>query len=447
MDKIEEELDKLLDKEILKGKTFNLHDYSIEQRIYFGNFSEISIVTNKKTKEKYALKSFQKEKIHQLNKEMEILNEKNNVEKIQNHSNIVKYYGTTKDDFKIYILYEYINGENLQKIISNYGLKSEQEVKFYFIQILNSIKYLHSLNISHRDIKPDNIIITKDKKKIKLIDFGSSCELKELNYEKEYEEIKKKEKNAKKTFKYFIGTPGFISPECIHNKFSDKRSDYYSLGCLLYNLLIGFTPFLGENTFDILEKGSEGKFIYPNNILSKDAIDLINKLIVVDADLRLNINQMLSHPFLKKEFEDKNFLNDLPKLNNDDEEFFNFRIGLVKKYEKVKKISSDLNLIKENEDLDDEFKRNDNEMLELIKNKDKLQKEYDDCLKNCIDDINKFKREDNEKNKLFNSKLSFLEIQIKNDLFDIKYYGYVDEKNESEESSSSSSEEEDEKNN
>ena len=154
---------------------------------------------------------------------------------------------------------------------------------------------------------------------------------------------------------------------------------------------------------------------------------------------------MLSHPFLKKEFEDKNFLNDLPKLNNDDEEFFNFRIGLVKKYEKVKKISSDLNLIKENEDLDDEFKRNDNEMLELIKNKDKLQKEYDDCLKNCIDDINKFKREDNEKNKLFNSKLSFLEIQIKNDLFDIKYYGYVDEKNESEESSSSSSEEEDEK--
>ena len=81
MDKIEEELDKLLDKEILKGKTFNLHDYSIEQRIYFGNFSEISIVKNKKTNEKYALKSFQKEKIHQLNKEMEILNEKNNVEK------------------------------------------------------------------------------------------------------------------------------------------------------------------------------------------------------------------------------------------------------------------------------------------------------------------------------------------------------------------------------
>lgn len=155
---------------------------------------------------------------------------------------------------------------------------------------------------------------------------------------------------------------------------------------------------------------------------------------------------MLSHPFLKKEFEDKNFLNDLPKLSFDDEEFFNFRIGLVKKYNKVKKISSDLNLIKENENLDDEFKRNDDEMLKLIKNKDNLQKEYDDCLKNCIDDINKFKREDNEKNKLFNSKLNFLETQIKNDLFDIKYYGYVEPNNESEESSSSSSEEKEDKN-
>ena len=69
METIEEELNELLDKEISKGKTFNLHDYLIEERIYFGNFSEISIVENKKTKEKYALKSFLKEKIHELNKE------------------------------------------------------------------------------------------------------------------------------------------------------------------------------------------------------------------------------------------------------------------------------------------------------------------------------------------------------------------------------------------
>jgi 3-phosphoinositide dependent protein kinase-1 len=420
MEEIEEELDKLLDEEISKGKTFDMHDYITEEIIYTGNLSEILLVENKKTKEKYTIKSYQKKKIHQLYKEMELINEKNVMEKIQNHQNIVSYYGTAKDDFKIYFLYEYIKGEDLYKIVSNYGLKSEQLVKFYFIQILNAIKYLHSLSIPHRDIKPDNVIITSDGTKIKLIDFGSSCILNDLTNEKKYEEIIKKEKSQKKIFKYFIGTPGFIAPECIHNKFADTRSDYWSLGCLLYNLLTGFPPFLGENTFDKLEKASDGKFIYPNGILSEDAIDLINKLIVVDADKRLNIDQILSHPFLKKEYEDKNFLNKIPSVSKEDEEFYNIRINLVKKYEKVKKISEDLNMIKENENMDDEFKRNDEEMLNLIKNKDNLQKDYDNYLKNFTDEINKMKKDENEKNKLFNNRLNFLEIQIKNDLFNIK---------------------------
>ena len=203
-------------------------------------------------------------------------------------------------------------------------------------------------------------------------------------------------------------------------------------------MLTGFPTFLGENTFNIFEKASEGKFIFPNDIISNDTIDLINKIIVVNADKRMNIDQMLSHPFLLKEYEDKNFLENLPCLSEDEEDFYNVRINLVKKYQKAKKICHDLKLIK----LDDELKRKDEEMVKLIKNKDLLQKEYDDC----INDINSLKRTHNDENKLFNDKLNFLETQIENDLFNIKYYGYVnEEKNESEESGSSSSEEENEK--
>ena len=398
MEGIEEELDDFLDEAIIKGKTFNLRDYKIKERIYFGNFSEISLVENKNTKEYYTLKAYPKKRIHELYNEMEIINEKNTSEKVQDHSNIINYYGTTKDNFNIYFLYENIKGEDLQKIILNYGLKSEKLAKYYYIQILNAIKHLHSLNIIHRDIKPDNILITEDNKTIKLIDFGSSYDLNNATNENKYEQIIKKSGSQKKIYKYFKGTPGFISPECIHNKFSDKRSDYWSLGCLLYNLLVGFPPFLGENTFDILEKSSEGKFIFPNDILSNDAIDLINKLIVVDADKRLNIEQILSHPFLKNEYEDKIFLENIPNESEGEKEFYNFRINLVKKYEKFKKISENLNLIKENENMDEELKRNDEEMLNLIKNKDSFQKEYDNSLKSCVDDINKFKKE-NEGNK------------------------------------------------
>ena len=447
MESIEDELDQLLDEVVSTGKTFNLNDYTEGSLIYLGNLSEIKIVENKKTKGKYAMKSYQKNKIHQLYKDMEIINEKITNEKIQNYSNIISYYGTAKNKFKIYFLYEYIEGKNLQTILSNYGLKSEKLVKFYFIQILKSIKYLHSLNIPHRDIKPDNIILSKDEKQIKIIDFGSSCDLNNDKYEKMYEEILRKEKGQKKIYKYFIGTPGFIAPECIHNKFADKRSDYWSLGCLLYNLFTGFPPFLGENTFDALEKASDGNFIFPNGIISNDAIDLINKTIVVDTDKRLNIDQMLSHPFLSKEYGDKKFLNNIPCITKDEEEFYNNRINLDKKYEKVKKISDDLNLIKENKNLDEELKRNDEEMLNLMKNENNLQKEYDDYLKNVINYIYKSMKDDIDENKIHNSKLKFLQTQTKDNLFNIKYYGYVVQENkESESSSSNSSNEEDNEN-
>ena len=155
MDSVEDELDKLLDEEMTKGKTFNLGEYISQEIIYIGNLSEISLVENKKSNKKFIIKSYQKKKIHQLYKEMELINEKNTDEKIKDNTNIISYYGTTKDEFKIYFLYEYIKGEDLQKKILNYGLKSEKLVKFYFIQILNSIKYLHSLNIPHRDMKKE----------------------------------------------------------------------------------------------------------------------------------------------------------------------------------------------------------------------------------------------------------------------------------------------------
>ena len=156
---------------------------------------------------------------------------------------------------------------------------------------------------------------------------------------------------------------------------------------------------------------------------------------------------MLSHPFLSKEYGDKNFLNNIPWTSKDEEEFYNYRINLVKKYEKVKKISDDLNLIKENKNLDEELKRNDEEMLNLMKNENNLQKEYDDYLKNVINDINKSMKDDIDENKIYNSKLKFLETQIKDNLFNIKYYGYVDQDNkENESSSSSSSNEEDNEN-
>lgn len=84
MEGIEEELNNFLDESIIKGKTFNLNDYEIKERMYFGNFSKISLVENKNTKEKYTLKGYPNKRIYELYNEMEIINEKNTNEKVQN---------------------------------------------------------------------------------------------------------------------------------------------------------------------------------------------------------------------------------------------------------------------------------------------------------------------------------------------------------------------------
>ena len=180
-----------------KGKNFNPEDYIIMLSIGTGNFSEVHLVEHKTTKILYALKSFEKRRVESLHKERDVLMEKYALEKIAPHKNIIGYYGSAKDDFEMYILYEYINGGDLwhKKVI--YGIPSEKLIKFYFIQILQAVKHIHSFDIAHRDLKPENIMITKDGKLIKLIDFGSSSDINGTDFEKKIEEMKKKRKKAK----------------------------------------------------------------------------------------------------------------------------------------------------------------------------------------------------------------------------------------------------------
>ena len=281
-----------------KGKNFNIDDYILMLSIGTGNFSEVHLVEHKTTKILYALKSFEKRRVESLHKERDVLMEKYALEKISPHQNIIGYYGSSKDDFEMYILFEYINGGDLwhRKVI--YGLPSEKLIKFYFIQILQAVKHIHSFNIAHRDLKPENMMITKDNKIIKLIDFGSSSDINGTDFEKKIEEMKKKEKKRRPDFVHFVGTPNYMAPECVHNKFSDKRSDLWSIGCILFDLFVGFPPFNGASEYLIFQKSIEAKYIIPDGIIPDLAQDFIKKCIVIDPNKRISLNEMLSHPFL-----------------------------------------------------------------------------------------------------------------------------------------------------
>ena len=421
------------DKKI-KGKNFNPDDYVLMLSIGTGNFSNIQMVEHKETKILYALKSFEKRRVESLHKERDVLMEKYAMEKITPSPYIIGYYGSAKDDFEMYILYEYINGGDLWHKSVIYGMPCEKMIKYYFIQLLKGIQHIHSFNIAHRDIKPENIMVTKDEKFIKIIDFGSSLDLDGTDFERKMAEMKKKEKKKRPDFIHFVGTPNYMAPECVHNQFSDKRCDLWSLGCVLYDLITGFPPFLGASEYLIFQKSIEAKYIFPDGIVPPLAEDFIKKCIVIEPDKRMTIDEMMNHPYLKEEVNDLNFFNELPQMTEEEKNYFDIKNKIKEEFSKFKDISNNLDAIKEHEKMQEDLKRNDitpepspdDEKVKLLcSKKEEYQKEYKEGLEALNNKIKEYKKsEDNEENKKYNKKLDFLETRIKHDLFNITYKGF-----------------------
>ncbi len=151
-----------------------------------------------------------------------------------NHPNIVKLNNYIEKENSVYLLMEYIEGKNLFDYMSKVtGPMPIQNVALFVSEILDALIYVHNQGLAHLDIKPSNIMLSS-KDQIKLIDFGIS--------------------NAKNTTKNetITGTPSYMSPEQIEGLNVDFRSDIYSLGITMYELITGYLPFKDAKSRDEL---------------------------------------------------------------------------------------------------------------------------------------------------------------------------------------------------
>ena len=154
------------------------------------------------------------------------------------HENIVKLLDYGKINDKYFLIYEYIEGISLDKYLSKNKSISIKEIKNISIQILKALAYAHSQNIVHRDIKPQNIIIT-NKNQVKIVDFGIAKTL---------------SASTTTTTGIFIGSPSYISPEQADGKKVDRRADIYSFGIMLFEILSGRLPFASDTPWGIIHK-------------------------------------------------------------------------------------------------------------------------------------------------------------------------------------------------
>ena len=250
----------------IKNKKYEIIKYLGE-----GGFGRVILVKDKSDNKPYAIKEIiinneMKGKIKDIQKEAEILSK-------FNCENIVKYYDSYLYKGKFYILMEYCEGETLRyfidKNIKNNELIEENILFKIIIQICKGIKEIHYKNIIHRDIKPENIFINK-KMNIKIGDFGIS---KQFNPNKEY---------TNTIFK--VGSIEYMSPEIKKLGIYNEKSDMYSLGCIIYELL-NLRKYFDDKQYDKIKK-------IDSTIYNDRWQEIINSLLQPDYNKRMDINEV-----------------------------------------------------------------------------------------------------------------------------------------------------------
>ncbi len=218
----------------------------------------------------------------------DVLNESIILAKLD-HQNIIKFFEvfeSNKPKHMVNIVTEYADGGDLSEKIKEKKKKNnnftESEILDYFTQICLAIKHIHEKKIIHRDLKSGNIFLMKNGL-VKLGDFG----------------IAKRFQKTMDKAKTFIGTPYYLSPEIINGKPYDSKSDIWSLGVLLYEMMTFKMPFNANSLPMLSVKIMRGQYIPPPTIYTKDLRELVTKCLTVEPKNRPSIQEILRMPIIQ----------------------------------------------------------------------------------------------------------------------------------------------------
>ncbi|KAE8607773.1 hypothetical protein XENTR_v10011281 [Xenopus tropicalis] len=187
---------------------------------------------------------------------------------------------------RIFVVMEKLHGDMLEMILSSdKGKLPERITRFLVTQILTALQHLHSKNIVHCDLKPENVLLATEDPfpQIKLCDFGFARIIGEKSFRRSV-----------------VGTPAYLAPEVLRNSGYNRSLDMWSVGVIIYVSLSGTFPFNEDE--DINDQIQNAAFMYPKNPwneISNDAIDLINSLLQVKIRKRFSVHKALSHPWMQ----------------------------------------------------------------------------------------------------------------------------------------------------
>lgn len=270
-----------------RKRKVGLDDFNFLAVLGKGNFGKVMLAEEKKTNSLYAIKVLKKEFIID-NDEVESTRSEKRVflaAARERHPFLLGLHSCFQTETRVYFVMEYVSGGDLMLHIQRKQF-SLRQAKFYASEVLLALEYFHANGIIYRDLKLDNILLTLDGH-VKVADYG----------------LCKEEMWFGSTTSTFCGTPEFMAPEILLEQRYGRAVDWWAFGVLMYEMLLGQSPFRGDDEDEIFDAILEDEPLYPIT-MPRDAVSILQKLLTRDPTRRLgsgktDAEEIKRHPFFK----------------------------------------------------------------------------------------------------------------------------------------------------
>ncbi|ESL10592.1 serine/threonine protein kinase [Trypanosoma rangeli SC58] len=265
--------------------------YELGKTLGSGNFSKVKLARDVETGKEWAIKIMDKEQLARERME-EQLKREISVMKMLHQPNIIELREVMQTTNHIYLVLELVAGGELFDKIAEAKRFDEPTARRYFHQLIAGIHYCHSQGIAHRDLKPENLLLDANDT-LKISDFGLS-------------NIHSGNAPGRGTMLQTVcGTPNYVAPEVLKERgYDGVKADVWSCGVVLFVMLAGYLPFDDDNVNALFTKIERGEYRMARHF-STDVRDLISKMLVVDPNKRVTVEEIMQHPWFLVDWDPK----------------------------------------------------------------------------------------------------------------------------------------------